>query len=106
VRDVRVSERLTDSPSCLVLDEHDMGLTMQRLLKQAGHDVPASKPVLEINPEHALIKCLEREGDSTRSGELGLLLLEQAQLLEGASLDDPAAYVRRVNALLTGNSAA
>jgi molecular chaperone HtpG len=101
VRDVRVSARLTDSPSCLVLDEHDMGLTMQRLLKQAGHDVPASKPVLEINPEHALVKRLESETDSARAGDLGSILLEQAQLLEGAQLDDPAAYVRRVNALLT-----
>jgi len=101
VRDVRVSARLTDSPSCLVLDEHDMGLTMQRLLKQAGHDVPASKPVLEINPEHALVKRLEAESDSGRASDLGSILLEQAQLLEGAQLDDPAAYVRRVNALLT-----
>jgi len=101
VRDVRVSARLTDSPSCLVLDEHDMGLTMQRLLKQAGHDVPPSKPVLEINPEHALVKRLETETDPARAGDLGSILLEQAQLLEGAQLDDPAAYVRRVNALLT-----
>ncbi len=101
VRDVRVSARLTDSPSCLVLDEHDMGLTMQRLLKQAGHDVPASKPVLEINPEHALVKRLEAEADPARASDLGSILLEQAQLLEGAQLDDPAAYVRRVNSLLT-----
>jgi len=101
VRDVRVSARLTDSPSCLVLDEHDMGLTMQRLLKQAGHDVPASKPVLEINPGHALVKRLETESDPARASDLGSILLEQAQLLEGAQLDDPAAYVRRVNALLT-----
>jgi molecular chaperone HtpG len=100
VRDVRVSERLTDSPSCLVLDEHDMGMAMQRLLKQAGHDVPASKPVLEINPLHALVKRLEGEADDTRAADLGLLLFEQAQILEGGPLDDPAAYVRRVNALL------
>jgi len=105
VRDVRVSARLTDSPSCLVLDEHDMGLTMQRLLKQAGHDVPASKPVLEINPEHALVKRLETETDPARASDLGSILLEQAQLLEGAQLDDPAAYVRRVNALLTSAGA-
>ncbi|HET7065639.1 MAG TPA: molecular chaperone HtpG [Rudaea sp.] len=104
VRDVRVSARLTDSPSCLVLDEHDMGLTMQRLLKQAGHDVPSSKPVLEINPEHALVKRLDVETDSARASDLGSILLEQAQLLEGAQLDDPAAYVRRVNALLTSPS--
>ena len=101
VREVRVSARLTDSPACIVLDEHDMGLAMQRLLKQAGHDVPASKPVLEINPAHALLKRLEDEADSTRANDLALLLLEQAQLLEGVALEDPAAYVRRVNALLT-----
>jgi len=101
VRDVRVSTRLTDSPSCLVLDEHDMGMMMQRLMKQAGHDVPAGKPVLEINPAHALVMRLEAESDSAAANDLGLLLLEQAQLLEGAPLDDPAAYVRRVNHLLT-----
>ncbi len=102
VRDVRVSARLTDSPSVLVLDEHDMGLAMQRMLKQAGHDVPASKPVLEINPAHALVQRLEAEKDDARATDLGLILLEQAQLLEGASLEDPSAYVRRVNALLAG----
>jgi len=100
VRDVRVSERLTDSPSCLVLDEHDMGLAMQRLMKQAGHDLPSSKPVLEINPAHDLVKRLESESDAARANDLGLLLLEQAQLLEGGQLDDPAEHVRRVNALL------
>jgi len=100
VRDVRVSARLTDSPACLVLDEHDMGLAMQRLLKQAGHAVPASKPILEINPAHALLKRLEGESDATRAEDLALLLLDQAQLLEGIALEDPAAYVRRVNALL------
>ncbi|HET9189263.1 MAG TPA: molecular chaperone HtpG, partial [Rudaea sp.] len=99
VRDVRVSSRLTDSPACIVLDEHDMGLAMQRLMKQAGHEVPASRPVLEINPAHALVKRIET--DSTQAADLALLLLDQAQLLEGVALEDPAAYVRRVNALLT-----
>jgi len=102
VRDVRVSTRLTESPSCVVLDEHEMGLAMQRLMRQAGHDVPASKPTLEINPAHALVKRLEAESDSARAGDIALLLLDQAQLLEGVPLEDPAAYVRRVNALLTG----
>ena len=98
VREVRVSTRLTDSPACIVLDEHDMGLAMQRLMKQAGHEVPASKPVLEINPTHALVKRIET--DSTHAADLALLLLDQAQLLEGVALEDPAGYVRRVNALL------
>jgi len=102
VRDVRVSARLTDSPSCIVLDEHEMGLAMQRLMKQAGHDVPASKPLLEINPAHALLKRLEGESDDARAQDIALLLLDQAQLLEGVALEDPAAYVRRVNALLVG----
>ena len=106
VRDVRVSARLTDSPSCLVLDEHDMGLAMQRLMKQAGHDVPASKPILEINPGHPLLQRLEAETDVARASDLGLLLLDQAQLLEGVALDDPAAYVRRVNALLAPSATA
>jgi molecular chaperone HtpG len=103
VRDVRVSARLTESPSCLVFDEHDMGLAMQRLLKQAGHDVPASKPILEINPAHALLERLENESDAARANDIGLLLLDQAQLLEGVALEDPAAYVRRVNNLLTAS---
>ncbi|MBS0570253.1 MAG: molecular chaperone HtpG [Proteobacteria bacterium] len=101
VRDVRVSMRLTDSPACIVLDEHDMGLAMQRLLRQAGQEVPVSKPVFEINPAHALVRRLDAESDSARATDLALLLLDQAQLLEGVALEDPAAYVRRVNALLT-----
>jgi molecular chaperone HtpG len=100
VKDVRVSARLKESPVCIVLDEHDMGLAMQRLLKQAGHAVPATKPILEINPSHPLIERLQTETDSARAKELGLMLLDQAQLLEGVALEDPAAYVRRVNALL------
>jgi len=100
VRDVRVSARLTESPSCIVLDEHDMGLAMQRLMKQAGHAVPPSKPILEINPAHVLIQRLEGEGDKQREEDIALLLLDQAQLLEGVALEDPAAYVRRVNSLI------
>ena len=100
VKDVRVSARLKESPVCIVLDEHDMGLAMQRLLKQAGHAVPATKPILEINPSHPLIQRLQTETDGERARELALMLLDQAQLLEGVALEDPAAYVRRVNALL------
>ncbi|MGQ0802069.1 MAG: molecular chaperone HtpG [Pseudomarimonas sp.] len=101
VEDVRVSERLTTSPSCLVLAEHDMALHMQRLLKAAGHDAPGGKPVLEINPSHALLKRYEAEPEGERSEALALLLLEQAQLLEGAALDDPAGFIARMNGLLT-----
>ncbi len=101
VSDVRVSERLTESPSCIVVNDHDMGLAMQRMLKQAGHDVPESKPILEINPSHALAKRLQEETDTARAEDIALLLLDQAQLLEGVALDDPAAYVKRVNRLLS-----
>ncbi|MEO8673780.1 MAG: molecular chaperone HtpG [Tahibacter sp.] len=103
VREVRVSQRLTDSASCLVLDEYDMALHLQRLMKEAGHDVPAGKPVLEINPTHPLVRLIENEGDGARVADLAVLLFEQAQLAEGAVLEDPAAYVRRVNALLLQN---
>ena len=70
------------------------------LLKQAGHDVPATKPILEINPSHPLVKRLEVEADAERARDLGEILLDQAQLAEGGQLDDPAAYVARVNKLL------
>lgn len=102
IADVRVSQRLTDSPSCLVLAEHDMALHMQRLLKAAGHDVPAGKPTLEINPKHPLLQRFDAETDPVRRDDMGVLLFEQAQLAEGAQLDDPAAFVRRMNALLLG----
>jgi molecular chaperone HtpG len=84
-----------------VLDEHDLGLAMQRLLRQAGHEVPVSKPILEINPAHPLIQRLEREGEVAQATDLALMLFDQAQLLSGGGLEDPAAYVRRVNTLLT-----
>jgi molecular chaperone HtpG len=100
VGDVRVSHRLTDSPSCLVLGEHDMALHMQRLLREAGHDVPASPPVLEINPRHPLVQRIENEADKARSEDLGLLLLDEARLAAGDQLEDPAAFVARVNRLI------
>ena len=102
VSDVKVSRRLTESPSCLVLDEYDMALHLRRVLKQSGHDMPDSAPVLEINPAHALLKRLETETDEARANDLALLLLEQAQVAEGAQLDDPAAFVQRVNRVILG----
>lgn len=104
VKDVRVSARLTTSPSCIVLDEHDMALHMQRLLKAAGHDAPAGKPILEINPEHALVKRLAGEADDARAADLGWLLLEQAQLAEGGVLDDPAAFIARTTRLIASGA--
>ncbi len=100
VSDVRVSQRLTDSPACLVLSEYDMALHMQRLLKAAGHDIPAGQPTLEINPAHPLLQRFDTETDAARRENIGVLLFEQAQLAEGGQLDDPVAFVQRMNALL------
>jgi len=98
--DVRLSHRLTESPSCIVLGEHDMALHMQRILREAGHEVPARAPVLEINAQHPLVQRLEGEADSERGKDLALLLFEQAQLAAGDQLADPAAFIARVNRVL------
>jgi molecular chaperone HtpG len=100
VSDVRASRRLTDSASCVVLGDQEMALHLQRLLEQAGQEVPDSRPVLELNPGHPLVGRLAGESDDARFNDLALVLLEQALLSEGASLDDPAEFVRRVNSLL------
>ncbi|HQV48016.1 MAG: molecular chaperone HtpG [Dokdonella sp.] len=102
VRDVKVSRRLTDSPSCLVLDEYDMALHLRRVIKQSGHEMPEANPTLEINPKHALVKRLEAEGNEAKASDLAMLLLEQAQVAEGAQLEDPSAFVRRMNRILLG----
>ncbi|MGD9602114.1 MAG: molecular chaperone HtpG [Gammaproteobacteria bacterium] len=100
VKDVRVSQRLTTSPACLVADEFDMGMNLQRILKAAGQDVPPTQRILEINLEHPLLKRLDAEADDVRFGTLGLLVFEQAVLAEGGRLDDAAGFVQRVNQLL------
>ena len=100
VSEVRSSQRLTDSASCLVLGEQEMALHLQRLLEQAGQDVPDTRPVLELNPVHPLVDKLENEHDEQRFADLSLVLFEQALLSEGAALEDPAGFVRRVNALM------
>lgn len=100
VDEVRVSHRLTESPAVLVLNEHDMAVHMQKLLKQAGHAMPGSKPHLEINPGHALVKRLAETGDDEAFDDWAQLLFEQALLNEGGSLDDPSGFVRRLNRLL------
>ena len=101
VSEVRSSRRLTDSASCVVLGDQEMALHLQRLLEQAGQEVPDSRPVLELNPGHALVHRLRDESDESRFADLALILFDQALLSEGASLDDPAEFVRRVNTLLT-----
>ncbi|MGJ4803403.1 molecular chaperone HtpG [Luteimonas sp. SDU82] len=102
VEDVRVSARLTDSPSCLALSEWEMAPHLAHLLREAGQDVPEQKPTLEINPQHALAHRLLGEHDDARAADLAHLLLEQAQLASGAPLADPAAFVQRMNRLLAG----
>ena len=102
VQKVEVGDRLTESPSCLVLGEYEMAPHMQRLLREAGHEVPESKPVLEVNPAHPLLQRLANETDEARTRDLGLLLLEEARLAAGDQLEDPAAFVARVNRVLLG----
>jgi molecular chaperone HtpG len=96
--DVRVTTRLVDSPACLVVTDSGMSMQLARMLKQAGQKVPEVKPVLEVNAEHALVKKLE--GATERFDDLAHILFDQALLAEGGLPDDPAAYVKRVNALL------
>ncbi len=101
VEAVRVSQRLTTSPACIVLNEHDMALYMQHLMKQAGHELPSSKPVLEINPGHALVKRMKEEQAEERFTDWAKILLDQAILAEGGQLEDPAGFVSRLNRLIS-----
>jgi len=100
VKEVRISSRLTDSPSCLVVEEQEMNVSMQKLLKQAGHTVPDIEPILEINATHPLVKRLDNEKDATRFADLSHVLFDQAMLSEGGQLEDPAMFVNRMNELL------
>ena len=97
---VRVTNRLTDSPACLVVGEDDMGAQMRRIMEQAGQAMPESKPILELNPEHSLVKKLDQESDEDRFTDLVDILFDQSTLAEGGQLDDPAAYVHRLNKLI------
>ena len=95
--DVRASTRLTTSPACVVLGEHEMAMHMQQLLRQAGHEMPQAKPVLEINASHPMLELLADETDEERFGEWSHLLFDQAMLAEGGQLEDGAGFVRRMN---------
>lgn len=105
VADVRVTDRLTDSPACLALGEYDMGAQMRRIMAAAGQPVPDSKPIFEINPAHPLVQRLAGESDDQRFSDLAAVVFDQAALAEGQQLDDPGAYVQRLNRLLTELSA-
>jgi molecular chaperone HtpG len=97
---VRVTRRLTDSPACLVSAEHGISLHLERLLKAAGQQVPAVKPVLEINPRHPIVRRLKDEPESGRFADWSHILFDQATLAEGGQLEDPAAFVKRLNDLM------
>ena len=96
VAEVRPTVRLTESPACLVVGDHDMGNQMRRLLEAAGQEVPDSKPILEVNPSHPLIARLDSEADEDRFADLSHIIMDQATLAEGSPLDDPAGYVSRL----------
>ena len=98
VKEVRVTHRLTDSPACLVADEHDMGMNLARLMKAAGQNAPVSKPILEINPGHPVVLRLKHE--ETQFDDWAAVLFDQALLAEGGTLDDPASFVKRINQLM------
>ncbi|MCM2130563.1 molecular chaperone HtpG [Larsenimonas rhizosphaerae] len=99
VQSVRVTHRLTDSPACVVLPENEMGYQMRRMMEAAGQPLPDVKPILEINPNHVLVNRLDGQNDE-HFNDMAVVLLDQAILAEGGQLDDPAAYVKRLNKLL------
>ncbi|MDH5765896.1 MAG: molecular chaperone HtpG, partial [Gammaproteobacteria bacterium] len=99
-KDVRLTHRLTDSPACLVLDQQDMGMQMQQILKAAGQNVPTTQPILELNPDHLLVTQLKDMADQDQLSDWSHLLFDQALLAEGGQLDDPAAFVKRMNTML------
>jgi molecular chaperone HtpG len=98
--DVRVTHRLTDSPACLVSEAHGMSTNLERLLKASGQDVPVTRPILEINPNHPIVERLKSEEDGPRFSDWSQILFDQATLAEGGQLDDPATFVKRLNELM------
>ena len=100
VQEVRVTNRLTESPACIVINETDMGAQMRRMMEQAGQAMPPSKPIFELNPQHPLVDKLDNEADEDRFADLVNILFDQSNLAEGGQLEDPAAYVHRLNKLL------
>lgn len=100
VKDVRITHRLTDSPACLVADHYDMSGNLERMLKAAGQQVSASKPILELNPEHPMVAKLKDEQNDEQFGDWTSILFDQALLAEGGQLEDPASFVKKLNAML------
>ncbi|MBV1914302.1 MAG: molecular chaperone HtpG [Pseudomonadales bacterium] len=100
VSEVRTTNRLTDSPACLVVGDDDMGLQMQKIMEAAGQAMPTNNPIMELNTEHPLIQKLNDESDSDRFNDLASIVFNQAQLAQGIQLEDPSSYVHRLNSLL------
>ncbi|OGT21506.1 MAG: molecular chaperone HtpG [Gammaproteobacteria bacterium RIFCSPHIGHO2_02_FULL_42_13] len=100
VKEVRLTYRLTTSPACIVADSNDVNMNMQRILKSLGQAMPESKPIFELNPEHGLVKRLNAETDDARFAEWTQILFDQSVLAEGGQLEDPATFVKHLNALL------
>ena len=100
VKDIRLTHRLIDSPACVVFDENEMTGHMQRMMKAAGQAVPTSKPILELNPDHAIVQKVKMENNDDRFNRWSDLLLNQALLAEGEQLENPAAFVKSLNQLV------
>ncbi|MBQ14407.1 MAG: molecular chaperone HtpG [Gammaproteobacteria bacterium] len=100
VKEVRVTHRLTDSPACLAVDEHDMGQQMRKIMEASGQPVPDSTPIFEINPQHPLVAQLDKEADEDRFTDLIAILFDQACLADGGQLEDPGKFTARLNKLL------
>lgn len=97
---MKLSERLTDSPSCVVADDAGMSMHLQRLMASAGQNMPEVKPTLELNPEHEMVKCLQKEQNDELFSDWVQLLFEQALLTESGHLSDPGSFVKRLNRYL------
>ena len=101
VQEVRLTDRLTSSPACLVAGEHEMTAHLERLLRASGQNVPNQTPILELNPDHGIVKALSTEGNDQRFDDWAHILFDQALLSEGGQLEDPSAFVRRLNQMLS-----
>jgi molecular chaperone HtpG len=100
VKDVRITHRLTESPACLVSDQHDLGANLHRIMKSVGQKAPDWKPILEINPRHPLVLRMKADLGGARLDDMSHLLFDQSLLAEGGQVEDPAAFVRRLNGLM------
>jgi len=104
VKDVRITERLTTSPACLVSDSNDMGRHLEQILKASGQNIPGSKPILEINPDHPIIKKISSEKDDDLFSDWSHILFDQALLSEGGQLADPVNFIKKLNSMIVSMS--